>query len=257
MSVYQEPVVFADLDDTLFQTPRKMSEAEIADADQATISKVGKHSFMTRKQANMVDWLSQTTHFIPVTARSSESFATVQIPFKSWAVLSNGGVILEPGGEVCSRWHELVAAEAEKRLQDLLDIEDLVKSFAMEGVLRHWHVEEGGQKIYFCVKSNAETQQEQVKDLADVKIFVETMMRACLDDYFVVHSNGNNLSFTPKSISKRAAVRYVCEKLFSLRERPIFGMGDSLTDLPFMSECDFLAIPKQSQVAKSMEIFNV
>jgi hydroxymethylpyrimidine pyrophosphatase-like HAD family hydrolase len=250
MTSFVKPVVFADLDETLFQTPRKLSPEQMIGSEQATESKTGKHSYMTVKQANLVQWLLAVTQLIPVTARSSESFQTVNIPFKSWAVLSNGGLILQPGGKVCENWKNHVAKQAQKHAEDLNKIAGLVSDLNPSNALRHWFVEEDGEKIYYCVKSNADTLEAQIADLDAMLVTVKSVMRAELQEYFTIHQNGNNVSFTPNVISKQAAVRYMREELGGLRDRPTFGMGDSLTDLPFMADCDFLAIPQKAQITK-------
>ena len=108
------------------------------------------------------------------------------------------------------------------------------------GRFRCWTVEEFGTGFYFCVKSN---EGEQALD------DVEEGLCKLADTRLVRHRNDNNLSFTPVGISKRLAVEYLSEKLLRIDAVPLFGMGDSLTDLPFMATCDMLVIPKKSQIS--------
>ena len=63
---------------------------------------------------------------------------------------------------------------------------------------------------------------------------------------FTHHRNGNNLSFTPKGISKKLAVEHLDEVIGGDAMR--LGMGDSLTDLPFMRSCHMMMIPPGSQI---------
>jgi hydroxymethylpyrimidine pyrophosphatase-like HAD family hydrolase len=104
---------------------------------------------------------------------------------------------------------------------------------------RYWIVEEFGTGFYFCAKSNDDAQRLDEIDEALSRIAAPGLVR---------HRNDNNLSFTPAGISKRYAVEYLSQKLLSDKSVPVFGMGDSVTDLPFMATCDMLVIPKNSQI---------
>jgi len=106
---------------------------------------------------------------------------------------------------------------------------------------RSWVGEEFGTGIYFCVKANGGAQD---LDLIDDALTA----RAGLG--FTRHRNDNNLSYIPKGISKKDAVAYLIETLPQASERPIFGFGDSLTDLPFMELCTMMVIPSTSQIHK-------
>jgi hydroxymethylpyrimidine pyrophosphatase-like HAD family hydrolase len=66
------------------------------------------------------------------------------------------------------------------------------------------------------------------------------------------HTNGNNLSFTPTGISKREACRHLIDSIRDGSGAPLIGIGDSLTDLPFMGLCDFIMTPSGSQIADLM-----
>jgi hydroxymethylpyrimidine pyrophosphatase-like HAD family hydrolase len=238
-----KPIIFSDLDDTIFQTARKMTE-EPKEALLASRAGNGSHSYMTDSQNAMFKWLYTTTQFIPVTARSSDAIARCNLPFNDYQVLSNGAMIMMPDGSVDEIWMDRTRKISADHAGLLALMKDFVESRNADNAVRHWIVEEQGCNVYYCVKSNGE---ERVLDRFHEKL---TALSAGL---FMVHRNGNNLSFTPKDISKRAAVEYLIEKTGGSEDRPIWGMGDSLTDLPFMEACQMLVIPTGSQAHKSFQ----
>ena len=73
-----KPLVFVDLDDTLFQTHRKQQPTE-----QHKIATTDKHgeplSFMNQKQQFFVNWLLESADVVPVTARSVEGFKPLSV----------------------------------------------------------------------------------------------------------------------------------------------------------------------------------
>ena len=53
------PIFFSDLDDTIFQTARKMKDDEVDHATLASEALNGSHSYMSPPQVLMMDWLLQ------------------------------------------------------------------------------------------------------------------------------------------------------------------------------------------------------
>lgn len=235
------PIVFTDLDDTLFQTARKMSfrpEIKVSHAEN------GSHSFMMESQQVMFEWLNKTTCLIPVTARSTSALARCSLSFKSYQVASNGATILKPGGDVDLNWKARTDMISDKYKAELHDLNNMVHhSFNASGKFRHWIVRENEKPIYFCVKSNGDSS------------WLDDIEQSMKDDKYsglLMHRNGNNLSMTPKLISKKVAVDYLKDALPSSGV-PIWGMGDSMTDLPFMESCQMMVIPTGSQVHNHLQ----
>ena len=104
------PLALVDLDDTLFQTEAKCPEGEGPHLALAARSGNGRHSYATRVQASLFAWLSETADLVPVTARGTEAFSRVDLPFRCGAVLANGAVILRPDGTPDPEWRDHVAA---------------------------------------------------------------------------------------------------------------------------------------------------
>ncbi|MGS2745175.1 HAD hydrolase family protein [Halomonas sp. LS-001] len=238
----QRPVLFTDLDDTLFQTARKMVEP-VCESRLAAEATNGHHSYMTASQAAMTTWLLKATCLVPVTARSTEALSRCRIPFDSWKIASNGAVILDPDGKAELDWSQHISRLSGDFEAGLEALNTETYKLNPAGRFRHWIVREQGCPIYFCVKSNGE--ETWLDDL-------EGRLRALAGEDFVYHRNGNNLSFTPQGISKRAAVTYLIDIRPEIRHGIILAMGDSLTDLPFMRLANMMMMPPASQVASAI-----
>lgn len=239
----EKPIVFTDLDDTVFQTARKMDTPPADPNAPASWANNGSHSYMTRAQEKMFGWLNSTTRLIPVTARSTEALSRCTLPFTDYQVASNGAIILMPDGSVDQVWMDRTR-EISNQLSGMMSLlEDFVSDRNEDQNFRHWIVQEEGCDIYYCVKSNG---QESWLDGLQEKL------TSLSNGLFLVHRNGNNLSLTPKDISKKAAVDYLIEKIGE-DGLPIWGMGDSTTDLPFMESCQMMVIPTGSQAHKIFE----
>ncbi|MFT5894056.1 MAG: hydroxymethylpyrimidine pyrophosphatase-like HAD family hydrolase, partial [bacterium] len=203
----------------------------------------GNHSYMSGSQAVMMNWLLGSTRFIPVTARSTNALKRCNLSFDDYQICSNGAVILMPDGTPDTDWLRKMKHEAEAAAGYLSDLLAFVQNETVPGRFRCWIVEEFGTGFYFCVKSN---------ECADILDELEGGLDSIAGTQLVRHRNDNNLSYTPAAISKRIAVEYLAQKLLCDTRVPVFGMGDSLTDLPFMATCDMMVIPKNSQIDREI-----
>lgn len=242
-------MVFVDLDDTLFQTLRKCPpeepQAHLTLAAQATN---GAHSMMTRRQKALVDWLIATAETIPVTARSTEAYSRVAIPFASFAILANGAVILGPDGAPDATWAAAMARDLggfEETLEALLQHGRAAAETASLDV-RSWIVEEAELSTYAVFKQN-DGEGERLAEIADALATGFDLAG------WTVHHNGNNLGLLPPALSKRRAVEHLIGRLRADDPaRPAIGLGDSLTDLPFLLACDVWGAPAASQLAAAL-----
>ena len=230
------PLFLVDLDDTLFHTRHKIP-AHLEPFRVASEATNGRHSWYTRHQSALVEWLFTAADTIPVTARSRESMSRCHIPAFSNAVLSNGGLVLGPDGQRDEEWHRRIVAGSTREAESM--VAALENGLAL-GDVRGWVVEEAGIPLYVCFKSN----DEGIEVLDTVRMAVSAVhpnLRAA--------QNGNNLSFSPAHVSKSAAVRYLLEeRCIAGPDVSVFGMGDSVSDLPFMQLCHFKVIPTGSQI---------
>ncbi|MBC3957103.1 MULTISPECIES: HAD family hydrolase [Pseudomonas] len=239
------PLIFVDLDDTLFQTARK-TPADI-EKHVATLDISGNaNGYMTNVQKSFAHWLLAHSDVVPVTARSVEAYSRVKLPFTAGAICSHGGVMLDLMGRVDKAWNEHMTqtlAAYQTRLHEL-SAATLTIGQEMGVSLRGWVVEEARLFHYVVTKHN------ESDDSILTRVLAEVQARGLLDDMHV-HGNGNNLAFLPNGLAKRYAVQEWLRRDKAVNgERPVLGFGDSITDLGFMDECHWWATPARSQLAK-------
>ncbi|KPX29930.1 MULTISPECIES: hypothetical protein [Pseudomonas syringae group] len=239
------PLIFVDLDDTLFQTARK-TPADI-EKHVATLDVSGNaNGYMTNVQKSFAHWLLAHSDVVPVTARSVEAYSRVKLPFAAGAICSHGGVMLDVMGRLDHDWNEQIKqtlAAYQSRLHEL-SATTLAIGQELGFSLRGWVVEEAQLFHYVVTKHN------ESDDSILVKVLAEVQARGLLDGMHI-HGNGNNLAFLPEGLAKRYAVQEWLRRDRAINgERPVLGFGDSITDLGFMDECDWWATPARSQLAK-------
>jgi hypothetical protein len=234
------PIVLVDLDDTLFQTERKCVGTPKDRLSLASLSSNGSHSYMTPKQAALVSWLAATAELVPVTARGTEAFSRVTLPFRHGAILANGAVILSPDGSADPEWDAIVRPALERVAGTLatLEADCMARAKAVGVSVRGWVVEESGMGTYFVLKEN-DGDGTRLPEIAP----------EMPGPGWVRHHNGNNIAFIPPAISKRAATEFLLSrKLAENPDRPVIGFGDSVTDLSYLGICDWWGAPGRSQI---------
>lgn len=246
--VNNRPLVFLDLDDTLFQTVAKMSG--VPTRYPASHDVLGVVSgYQSEAQKTLLQWLRRDCDLVPVTARSVEAFGRVALEFSGGAICAHGGVILRPNRDIDPHWQRAMAEQLRpfhSRLPRLCDA--ALRAGAQLGIsLRGWVLEEEGQRHCVVIKHNAGS-DAQLVSLRD------TLLTAGLLEGMYTHLNGNNLALIPQGVSKRAAVEhYLAQDRAVQGNRLVLGIGDSVTDLGFMGLCHFWATPSGSQIAACVE----
>ena len=238
-------IAFVDLDDTLFQTIRKCPPDVPHDALTAVgFAKDGAAlSYATPRQMAFIAWLTETTVFVPVTARGLDALRRVRIPFAA-AVCAHGGVVLGDDGEPDAAWALHVADQAAAHAPMLAAIAEAVTHSAatLRTPLSVRILSEGPIGLYVLVK------HPNAID-AELNAVVDAML-GVVPVGWTIHRNGNNVAIMPPYLGKAHAVAHI---LPGLRARypdaPTLGIGDSLTDAPYMALCDFAMTPTGSQLA--------
>ncbi len=240
-------IYLTDLDDTLFRSFHKHPQGEAL--TRVTTATNGHHGHMNPAQQGLLSALRATGAVIPVTARSTDAFSRVHLDFGTRrAILANGAVILNDEGIADPDWLAHTAQIGRSAEALLLDMSALIDSeFGVAA--RSWIVEEYGAPVYFCVKMNASAAEDVCNGIsAAAELLASRFDLSGLHQ----HANGNNLSFTPTGISKRDACRHLIDSIRDGSGAPLIGIGDSLTDLPFMGLCDFIMTPSGSQITELM-----
>ena len=239
-------LVLADLDDTLFQTRRKVPE-DVPERDLAVASRLRDGSpsgYSTPVQRALLELLGGAS-VVPVTARSREALARTTVRARP-AVCANGGAIVGADGRTDAEWHALLAERARAAPASVEAVFALLDGACAGLDVRRWIVAEDGLGLYAVAKENAGS-GEALGALATGPL------AEALPAGWRVHLNGNNLALSPPWLGKRAAVAHLLPRLLGDREDvPVIGLGDSLSDAGFMDLCHFALAPTGSQLWRAL-----
>lgn len=244
-------LVFADLDDTLFQTLRKLPDTDPDTLRAATHSTSGvPHSFSTPAQVALLDLLArEDVTLIPVTGRDSAAMRRVLLPFSSWMVLDHGLTIWEADGTVHLPWAEQVKVQLLPLQAPLSDLHEGIKPRAETLGCRLTQHQSHGVPFMSVIKHPDAN--------ADALRAAQAWWTEQLDpdSSLQVIANANNVSLLPKNLGKLQAVQYL--KTLLPPAVLTLGLGDSISDLAFMSACDFALTPTAGQLFKAARRVNL
>ena len=236
-------IALVDLDDTLFQTLGKCPPDVPAEA----LAPIGYGrdgaplSYATPRQLSFLSWLSDSTLLVPVTARGRDALDRVRIA-RAGAICAHGGVILDEAGAVDARWRSRMAGESQAHVGSLALLAERVAAEARGAPLRVRVLEEEGVPLYVLVKHAA-------GDAEALAAAIERIVPE-VPAGWTVHRNGNNAALLPPFLGKQHAVAFLMPELRRrYPDAPVIGIGDSLTDAPFMALCDYAMMPSRSQLA--------
>lgn len=235
--------VFVDLDDTLFQTLGKCTQKDRL--EPVGFLKSGEPlSFSNERQRAFLEAMRSIGTVIPTTARDLDALGRVKLDFSHAKIAAHGAVVIAPDGTLDAQWAAKVQAWSDKSRQSLeLLLERILRQVESERLdLRVRLVGEQDQVHYFLAKS-------RTGDLAHLDLLERQFLADSGGSGLRVHRNGNNLALLPSWLGKEFAVEWVKEHYLP-REALLLGVGDSLTDLPYMRSCDFLVIPARSQIVR-------
>jgi len=244
--MYQK-ILFADLDDTLFQSLEKCRTSE--GLEPAAFLKDGLPiSYTTALQRAFFSFAQDGMTVIPTTARNRDAFSRVALPFTSYAVLNYGGMVLTPDGGVDTAWQAHMQDAMHAALPGMQELARLLDAYAVQTGFggRTRLIEDSGTPFYLVLKDP----QKGADTLAPFELDVARAWLADGDKPYYLHRNGNNFAVLPNALNKGHAVRYVIEQLRKEHgDIMTFGMGDSRADAHFMSACDYAIVPSHTQLA--------
>jgi hydroxymethylpyrimidine pyrophosphatase-like HAD family hydrolase len=239
--------LFADLDDTLFQSREKCGASDalhpaafLKDGSPISYTTEGQRAFLAFAQDGMT--------MIPATARNLNAFQRVDLPFNSWAVLDYGGIVLQPGGVLDQHWLDHMRSAMQAALPGLRELAALIDAWAERtGFVGRARLIEDFDTPFYLVVKDADKIAARLEPIE--REVVAPWITEGNRDYFI-HRNGNNLAILPNALNKSHAVAYVTQRL---REQHgdilTFGIGDSRSDARFMAACDYAIVPRGTQLA--------
>lgn len=182
---------------------------------------------------------------IPVTGRDEAAMQRVTLPFTSWRVVNHGLTILTPAGDTDGVWAAQVREEVAPLQAELHDLtERLRPEAAAQGCRLSLHRAQG--LPFMAVLKHPDADPDTLERL---QLRWESWLTA--DHPLQVIANANNVSLLPRRLGKAAAVRYLRETQYADAALTL-GLGDSVSDLGFMAECDFALTPTRGQVARAL-----
>jgi hypothetical protein len=241
-------IALVDLDDTLFQTLRKCPpDVSVERLTPLGFARDGSPlSYATPRQMRFIDWLAETTHLVPVTARSLDALRRAHIPFRA-AVCAHGGVVLDEEGEVDAGWAETIAGRAMPYAAQLAKLAEAIAGVAeARAVPINARVLCEGELPLYTLAKHADADADALFAVVDAAV-------PALPPEWTDHRNGNNVALMPPYLGKAHAVAHILPALRArFPDAPVIGIGDSLTDAPFMGLCDYAMMPPRSQLAGGM-----
>ena len=238
--------LFCDLDDTLFQSRRKTP-----DTPGVTVAAHGPdgvpNGFMTAGQRKAFDAMLGAMTLIPVTARDRNAYARVQLPPAPFAIIDHGGIILDSSGQPLQSWYDRSAKHALAARPWLEDLHrKAVEFIGSEGLSVISRII-GDFDLPFYWLSKYFSGHEDHLDRMERELIIPWMEHH--PNLAWIHRNGNNLAVLPRTLQKRHAVSFLLDVLRQDDPSLVsWGMGDSLSDIPFIMECDYMIAPKSSQI---------
>ena len=244
--------IFLDLDDTLFQTLRKCAPGADDPKLQARafLPDGTPNSFATYKQQLLWHWLAKGFKCVPVTGRDVHAFERVMLPFQEEVVLNHGAVILDKQRNIDPVWMDGMMQALPKYNEKLLEVWAEVEAYCKRYNGFKSRLVHDFDITWYGVIKHVDGTETILKTLLDSIIKAHPHI---LDGSLYWHLNGNNLAVLPKIINKESAVSYLIDGYKQQHpELLTFGAGDSNTDAPFMVLCDYVLIPKNTQLFKTL-----
>lgn len=238
-------IVFTDLDDTIFSTIRKQESKDIENFKLGSIDSTGNPSgYLNPVQQAFFEHLKMMGKIMPVTARTTNALDRAILFEKGSDAIWYHGAIIRYNGIIDEEWYN----RSVKILKNATNsFEAMLKFLKEKDVNDYFNIscstydDLEGLPLQVLVRSND-------KGNLDEKEVANLINELDMNDLYC-HMQRSYITFLPKGVSKREAVKYLIDKEnFDMT----IGCGDSDVDLDFMSLCDYAVIPKKSFLFKNL-----
>jgi len=241
---------FTDIDDTLLQSTNKITAG--ISSKKMSKNKVGDYiGSSTLSQLSLMGIMRDSGLIIPVTGRDSAGLERCNIEWDSFKIVSHGALVLNNDNTINKEWLIEIQDDLDKskpELEKLLSLvtsmkEEVKDTFMQDITIRV--LEDKGLPIYLC--GHQATGNDFVNYLSE-KIKDNIPMLTG----WRLHVNGRNFAILPPYASKARAVKFVKQELGVKENDLTIGLGDSMSDLAFMNECEMWLAPTKSQINESL-----
>ncbi|MBU2712502.1 HAD family hydrolase [Zooshikella harenae] len=241
-------VVFTDIDDTVIQTERKCSASD--NLYPGAVNREGKViSFYTEQQHKLLNLFNGGV-LIPVTGRNYAALCRTKLDFKHEIIINHGALVLNSNHMLDEAWYQQISPELSTWRVQLAewakDVQLIISEHKLP--LRVKVIEDFNVSCYVSIK--VDNKQNKIEDFLSQLAPVVNAVNSHQET--LVHINGSNMALLPPYASKANAVTFLKQKYQAIDSHTLFvGAGDSLSDLGFMKACDYLLVPKCSQISDS------
>lgn len=243
-------IVFTDIDDTLMTTPRKLTSTE--GLPPGAVRPDGKiTSYLAPQHQALWNHLVRKADVaIPVTARSLEAYRRLTLAFHAEAVLDFGATILNAKGLPDKDWLEQMQDQSAKRQTASLLATlqgELVSALELSPTQLTTELRVSPEGIPCFLNFRFSVADKPL----GAAVILRWLKAQELRSDVTLHESDRDVTLLPLHVSKRAAVQHVIAH-YGYQDDLRVGMGDSLSDVPFMQECHFHVLPTSSRAAASL-----
>ncbi len=237
----QRIIVLTDLDDSLFQTLKKIPEG-VSSTPVATDRDNNPLSYMTNPQRIFFDMLVNSgAEIIPITGRNTDALERVNLPFGEYSSVSHGAIVLDKNNQVCAQWLQWLNIDTATFANLLDDINDRVQTIIHTQSLnaRSRVIVDQDIPAYVSIKGMDSDLDEIYNALPEYN----------QHDTLRFHRNGRNMAYIPAIFCKKNAAEFILKQLNVQPDDLVLTVGDSISDLPMMQTGTYAIAPLRSQLA--------
>ncbi len=237
--------VFSDLDNTIVRHLSRVGQEtfEVVGTDETGQA----NTVMTTSDLEFYQEISRFGRLIPTTGRSMAAYGRLfGLQFESWVILNHGATILTPDSSVDTVWLERttkimsgLTTDLRRLYQHLQPLSHLLLEDCQYSNTIKLHLEHN-LPLYISVRASRTMPQAHLEMLRQKILEVLGLE----PDFELLHT-GRITSVIPCLLNKKDAV---LEVMARLGPTETLGVGDALTDLPFMRLCDFQRAPENSEI---------